>query len=339
MATKAERMWVAGLMFLLLTLCVPQASHAQAKPKRDVTKDQVERPAKKQDPPRTQPQSVPRTPIKKVARTKKPKTSSHQPYRTPQNAYHPTPKKQAEEIYLRVNQLSEVSRTFLHQGGKDTLTINTNSSDWSITGMPSWCRWSRKGSSLILTCIPNSSHDERKDFFLIRSGNKSVPVWVAQAAAPAVGGIESVMVWHNEKSAKMQGFPGIVPTKKALKIMVSGHVEEPLDKTWTAYVAFRHQDGTWAKANTRYLYGKFFQYPHDGELFGYAEFVPGPSRDGSFLATIEIPNEAFDVIRGKTRVFKCVLWLECEGCAVKNTRKPVTISITARNKKGIIKTK
>lgn len=43
-------MWAAGLIALLLTICFPMRVGAQAKPKRDVSKDRVERPKKKSKP-------------------------------------------------------------------------------------------------------------------------------------------------------------------------------------------------------------------------------------------------------------------------------------------------
>ena len=265
------------------------------------------------------------------------------------------------ETFLRVNQLDKIERTYPANGGEETFQVNCNDDDWTVYALPTWCRVRRSGASFTLTCLPNPDHEARKDFFRIRKDDRSVLINVQQDASPGRGGIESYTIWHNERAdipmedpdqayasiatqSGVQGssqgrVTGSFTSQRTLRIKVTGHVMEPLNKKWAVLARFKYPNGTWVKANTNFAYGRNFQGPYEGELFGIADFSPRAKSNGRFEVTIEIPNEAFGLPNDSNYGLKCVLQLLCESCEVKSTTQLPNIFIQARNKKGKIKTR
>ncbi len=354
MANKTGSLWAAGLMALLLTVCFPIAGVAQAKPKRDVTKDKVERPRRNVTAPQrhTQPVTKPQKPVtrateKRTTQTRKQDWEERESTSTPTRE---TPR----ETFLSVNHLDKLERTYPANGCEETFQVSCNDDDWTVYALPTWCRVRRSGAFLTLTCLPNPNHEARKDFFRIRKDDRSVLINVQQDASPGHGGIESYMIWHNvtadiamdnpnrtgsEDDTAYGRVTGILTSKKTLEIKVRGQVMEPMNKRWAVLARFKHPDGTWVKANPNNQYSKYFQSPIDGKLYDWTVFQPQANSNGHFEVTLKIPNEAFGLPKGSQYNLQCVLQLQCESCEVKSTTRLPELTIQVSNKKGKIRTK
>lgn len=361
MANRAGTLWAAGLVAVLLAIAFPTAGLAQAKPKRDVSKDLVKPSKKTMAAPRKnrQPAAKPHKPATRY--TERPTTQAREPATTNRKTTTTPIREMPRETFLRVNQKEELSRTYPAKGEKETFQVNCNDSTWRVYALPAWCSVRRSGAFFTLTCQPNPNHEARKDFFFIRQDDRDVRINVEQEASPGRGGIASYMIWHNVTSDIAMDSPsrtgsgddtrsgtdatsygrvtGIITSKKTLEIKVRGQVMEPMDKRWAVLARFRYPDGTWVKASTGNQYGRYFQSSIDGELYDWAEFQPQASSNGHFEVTLKIPNETFDLPPGSQYDLQCVLQLLCESCEVKSTTRLPELIIQVTNKKGKIKTK
>ena len=361
MASKARRIWAAGLVAMLLTVCIPIAGLAQAKPKRDVTKDQVERPRRRAKLPARSTQSV-TTPAQPARpSTKRRVTQAERPVATREAHTSVAVPQASKETFLRVNQLSQLERKYPADGGEETFQVSCDDTTWIACALPKWCSVRKSGAFFTLTYGANPNHEARKDWFVVRKGELSVRIDVSQAPSPGIGGIESYLMWHNEPvefseesispTASVGGLmgasgeegggrvTGYVTSKHTLVIKAKGHVREPLGKKWAVLARFQYLGGKFVKANTNYKYGQHFLGPYEGELYGLAEFTPRAEDNGYFEVTIQIPNEAFLLPYNCDYDLHCVLSLLCESCVVKSTTRLPDITFQAKSKKGKIKTK
>lgn len=104
--------------------------------------------------------------------------------------------------YLRVNgQYADViNKEVGHAYRFETFTINTDGSSWDILNLPLFCRiQNRTATSLTLQFNENSTYDARKDWFLVKSDNKSVKVNITQKGKPVkvVASITGAEIIHN----------------------------------------------------------------------------------------------------------------------------------------------
>lgn len=339
MANKQHFQWAVLAVALLLALCLPLAASAQSKPKRDVTKDQVTTPRKQKRAPRkvaktdntpakTTTQATPAKPTRRTTSRSKCSTRTS----TPQQEVRP-------ETYLRVNQLTQLTRHYSRKGAEETFEVNTNDKDWEVRELPEWCTTSRMGQRFTLTCQPNPYYEPRSSWFIVRSDDRTrtVLIDITQDARAASGSIGECYIWHNTVSYIQNGTGAPTVSKNTLSVKVTGKVDEPRNKKWYVTLCFRYPNKAWVKANKGYKLCRQYQSTHDGELIGVSYFYP--NQDGTFDTTIWIPNEAFDIPYGRKFELECVLGLQCEGCNVYSGSVLPYLTIKARNKKGKVKTK
>lgn len=268
MASKLHSLWVTLAATLLLTLCLPMAAIAQAKPKRDITRDQV---------------TTPRKSARPAFKAKPTKSQSHTSRVTKPTKSTSTPQQEvSQEPFLRVNQLPRLSRSYEAKGGDETFEVNASSSDWYVNFLPSWCTASRMGSRFTITCQPNPGYEPRSSWFEVRSkdGLQRVHIDVQQEAWAAQGGITTCRLWHNLKWHVNEHTGRFVLSKHTLCVDVSGKVDGPRNGDWYVYVQFRYPDNTWVKCNRAYSLCKYFSNRHDGELLGLSNV--SLKADGTF---------------------------------------------------------
>lgn len=339
-------MWAAGLIAMLLAICFPMRVGAQAKPKRDVSKDRVERPKKKSKPQRhTQPAIIETAPVTSkvdVSPKTKPEKRVTRPKKNPQREKKPSSTTAPVIVgptFLTVNNQKELSRSYSYEGAKEKFEVNCDDSDWIVAALPLWCSAQKSGPFFTLTCHPSRLHEPRKCKFTVRNGSHYAEIEVVQEARPGEGGISSFMMWHNERSYSIQGRSDCILTNRVLKIRVYGTVKEPLDKKWAVVAVFQYPNGEYVKVNTKYPYYKNYGRTDNGQLFGLVDFNPQDYKNGNFDVTIEVPNDAFSLDAGPKYDITCKLMLLCESCDVKLNTKTPQMSFKAWNKKGKVKTR
>lgn len=82
--------------------------------------------------------------------------------------------------------LSKSSLSFTALGGTENVSITTNSSSYTINLLPDWCTVQIYANYFTITCNSNTLSTTRNDYFTVIAGDKSVRVYVSQAA-----GVES----------------------------------------------------------------------------------------------------------------------------------------------------
>jgi hypothetical protein len=78
--------------------------------------------------------------------------------------------------------VSKKAVSFGYYGGKDEITVYSNTENWMIEKFPEWCIASKKNeSSLTIECLNNSAVKQRTGSILIKTGNQTVAVKIDQA--------------------------------------------------------------------------------------------------------------------------------------------------------------
>lgn len=97
------------------------------------------------------------------------------------------PRISAQNIYLYVDSSeSESSSTFDSVGGREIFFVDTNASDYSVSGLPSWCVLENKSrTSFLLVCEANTGA-ARKSTILVTAGPKTVKVTISQVESSGV---------------------------------------------------------------------------------------------------------------------------------------------------------
>lgn len=92
-----------------------------------------------------------------------------------------------QNIYLYVDSnATESSSSFDAAGGREIFFVDTNASDYSVTGLPSWCVLENKSrTSFILVCSANDG-EARSFVFHVTAGSKTVKINVSQAETAGV---------------------------------------------------------------------------------------------------------------------------------------------------------
>lgn len=85
--------------------------------------------------------------------------------------------------FINVNGNSSAAISIVSSGGASTVTISTDASDWSYSGLPSWCSASRSGRKLTIRADKNNSRQTRFDSFTVSTsdGKHTAKVTVTQS--------------------------------------------------------------------------------------------------------------------------------------------------------------
>ncbi|MBA6151526.1 BACON domain-containing protein [Gelidibacter maritimus] len=132
------------------------------------------------------------------------------------------PKKQ--EITLSVSKenirLNEVVKSII-------IDVNTNSSDYQITNLPSWCRVKSKYHNWFsLECEANYNSYSREDWFYVNAGNKSVRINL-----------------HQSGSTKKSSFPVKKRKEKSIKRSLGSFSSLGIQSGEIAYLGLLYESG------------------------------------------------------------------------------------------------
>lgn len=142
--------------------------------------------------------------------------------------------------FLTVDGKTDVTSNYSYSGGTYNYLVKTNSSDYSVTMLPSWCSVSKYADVFTITCDRNNSSSSRSDWFKVSAGDLSVKVHVSQPSDPnAISGeIENVWVDYNA----VQQY-GLLFTK-GMNIHIKFSTHNLLNEKCSACAFFYAQDGT-----------------------------------------------------------------------------------------------
>lgn len=77
--------------------------------------------------------------------------------------------------------LSKETLNFPSSGGSERISVNTNSSSYSVSLLPSWCTIQKFADYFVLNCMSSVSNTIRTDYFAVTAGNKTLRVYISQA--------------------------------------------------------------------------------------------------------------------------------------------------------------
>lgn len=167
-----------NVLYLILFFCLfPHYANAQAKPKRDISKDKSVIVAKKQKKTTKKRQLLQREKENIINRNtkqdivnRKTKSSSFDAQTT---------------SFLTVDKENiSLSRILKPNKSEISFDVNTDRKNWFIKDLPSWCRVRKHLDFFILEYEANPLPDERRDKFVVKCNNNEVTVNLIQPGRP-----------------------------------------------------------------------------------------------------------------------------------------------------------
>lgn len=305
------------IVLCAMLVCTFDVANAQSKPKRDVSKDKsVIAAQRKVQTKKTTPKQ--QTQAKKIRKA----------YVTP-----PQTKKQA--TYLRVNQLTSVSKNVSSQAGSETFTVNTDGKEWSVVALPFWCNVTRYSDRFVLSYNSNPSYDTRSDWFKVKCDNQEVRIDIKQEGAPVniTSNFNYAYLQHNTdwsgdwslavRKTKWLGINANVTIKgaKGLKCLVVAFVADEYGKNIKAASSFPS-------------YG----LPSSNDVYAATEVIPQSDDAQTFYVNLRLPNNAMRLLKKKNKL-RCYLAVYCTKTSTYVSGANYTLRFNAKSKKGKVTTK
>lgn len=154
------------------------AIYAQSKPKRDISKDKsiVVSRHKKTSKQKRMPKRKTSLMIAKN-KEQKGKTNSS----ITKKEYTPVV---SEATYLRINQLTSITKTLDAKGGTISFDVITDGENWTINSLPIWCSVSKYSKKFVVNYEANPTHEDRTDWIDVKCDGKQVRIYMSQQGMP-----------------------------------------------------------------------------------------------------------------------------------------------------------
>ncbi len=301
---------------------MPSLANAQAKPKRDTSKDKSVLAAKKQKEgtERKEVASVERKSNLRKAVVGKRKAS----YKRKHNVA-----RSYSASYLTVNRQSvSLSSTLSQNGGKMTFDVNTDGKEWTVIGLPHWCKMTRYSNYFLLEYEENIFHDERKDWFFVKCDSKEVCVNLFQPATPYefAANIGNAYLKHNVYSSSLS----CLCLEIHANITIAGAAGEKCSVD--AFVV----DGKGHSVSAKSDYPSYRLSNSNPSICSSAKIIPSTNKPQSYDVVWFIPNNALDLQKKKNELYcKVMLWHQKKGYLSDSFR---LVYFKAKSQKGIVTT-
>lgn len=302
-------------ILFIVVLVAPAIANAQSKPKLVVSKDRTVNVTKQQKQ------------TKKANPQKRRQVTARKPQRRP------TVESPQYASFLRVDQQSSVTINDVNSyGGKETFSVSTDGKEWSVVGLPSWCRVTQKDiDSFVLSCDANTSHDDRSDSFKVISDNQEVRVDIKQNGAPLH--ITANFYWgylhHNEK----RDFEG-GDDSPYLRINTDVTIKGAKGQKCLVCAFISDENDHSVKAS----YGYTNYSISSNNVYAAKEVTPTSDEEQSFDVDIYLPNNAMKLLKKRNKL-RCHLALYCVKTAKYINGADYTLNFRAYNKKSKVTTK
>ena len=310
--------WLFCMVCSLFILSImPGIVYAQSKPKRDVSKDTK--------------LNVPKLPSVSSKDTKLnvPKLPSVSPKKQTNNRQRKFRRKNNKSdkdktTYLIVNGYSSELKEALpyHAGGK-YLSVQTDGKTWNIDMLPYWCKTTKDSNGFLLEYRANPLRGERNGFFVLRSNNYVVHIYLKQAGRPNLN--VQILDEKMEHNVYRSGYPGRCVVISA-KILITGGYGTVFQLVSSLY----DYKGEYVQAKKGYrsFSNSNYKFTKQSEDFF-------PQSDAPFTFNVEwvIPNDALKLKPKKT----CI---RCDLKILKSVRNDnvecasASIYIFTKRKKG-----
>lgn len=304
------------LYITILLISLPQITLAQTKPKRDTSRDRSVIVAKQK-----KEQTQKRTSL--IAEQKRKQTKSRNGNR----------KRRKTQVihaasYLKVNQLTSLSKVLGADGGTVSFDVVTDGKDWSIGNLPYWCKVTKYSSWFVVTYAPNPQHEERQDWFDVRCDNQQVRINISQRGTPIKfqAKFNYAYLLHNKKLPSVGNCLEITSN-----VSISGAAGQ---KCWV--VAFiLDENGNNVKAKNGYYN---YTLPQSNGVYVAGEVIPSTDDDETFTIVSYIPNNVMNLLPGKSKL-QCRLGIYCVKTEEYARDAVRTVKFRAKSKRGVVTTR
>jgi tetratricopeptide (TPR) repeat protein len=104
----------------------------------------------------------------------------------PKDAYAKTQLEICEIALTPTLSVSKESLSFTSSGGNENITVTTNASSYSVSGLPAWCTVQKYEGYFVVTCQANTSTATRTGVLTVTAGEKTSQINISQAGVVAV---------------------------------------------------------------------------------------------------------------------------------------------------------
>ena len=314
-----------NIWYLILIFCLmPSLVYAQAKPKRDTSKDKSVILLKKQK----EETGSKVIPVERNANYRKVHVAK-QSKRKASNKRRHTAARKYSASYLTVNRQSlSLSSILAQNGGRLTFDVNTDGKKWVIISLPSWCKVIKYSNCFMLEYGENSSRDERKDWFVVKCDSKEVRVNLSQPAMPYefAANIYVAYIKHNVYSSSL----GCLCMEIHATVTITGAVGEPCSVD--AYIV--DKKGLYVTAKTGY--SSYMLSSSNSIVCSSAKVIPSTNKTQSYDVVCLLPNNALDLRKKKNELCcKVMFWHYGKGYLTDVT---YPIYFKAKSKHGTVTT-
>lgn len=310
------------ILFLVGLICAPCYTYAQSKPKRDTSKDRSVVIAK-------QKAEAQQKAAARAAENKRKQAAAAEAQRRRKAQTAQVPK---VATYLRVNQLTAVSKVVGSYSGSETFTVNTDGKEWSVLYVPTWCKVTKYSNYFVLSFNGNMSHDDRSDWFMVKCDNQEVRVDIKQNGTPL--NISSRFNYAN-LTHNVYGSSTGLSGKQCLKINANVTIEGAKGQKNLVVAFIKDEYNNSIKASSGF---SDFGLQSSNDLYVATEITPTSDNAQSYNVTLYLPNNAMRLWKKKNKL-RCQLAVYCVKTSSYISGANYTLSFKAKSKKGKVTTK
>ena len=193
--------------------------------------------------------------------------------------------------------------------------------------LPSWCRVTSKNSGSFTVYIDsNALHEDRSDWFSVKSDSKEVKVYLKQSGKP----VSITASYYSGYLTHGYYLNGVEYMKVNATLRVSGAKNLRL----LAVATVQNEYG-----NSVYAASGYSNYAlNDGTFYAASELTPTSDDYSSYNVTVYVPNNALRLYNKKNKL-TCRLSLYCEKTGEFVTNASYTLYFNAKYKNGTVTTK
>lgn len=303
-----------GIIFLFLFL--PQITFAQSKPKRDTSKDKSVIVAKQK-----KEQAHKRATLIAEQKKKQVKSKSLSKRRRTTPVAHTA-------TYLRVNQLTSLSKVLDSKGGRVSFDITTDGKNWTINNLPYWCHVTKYSNWFVVAYDANTKHEDRQSWLDVKCDNQLVRINISQQGFPINidAKFNYAYLLHDQYVSSLGNCMKITS-----EVTISGAAGQ---KCWVeAFII--DEDGYNVKAKNGH---QNYALPYSNNLYVASEVVPSTDNAETFKIVSYIPNNAMNLLK-KNNKLQCKLVVYCVKTNEYASGATYTMKFKAKYKHGVITTK
>lgn len=303
-----------GILLLIFAFlfCYPHVSSAQSKPKRDVSKDRnvtVQSKSKGKS----------KTTVRIAEKKKVPLISKKVNEKVAQTPVHAT--------YLKVNQLSSITKTLSSNEGIETFNISTDGQKWFVDGLPSWCHVRCDSVSFVLSYESNNSFEVREDWFVVKCDDQEVVIEIKQDRAPLIisSTINSASLHHNTKKKDTDK-----KKSKTNYLRINANVTIKGAEGQKCLIEARVTDNFFMTIKADPSYG----LNPLNDVYATTEVIPKSNDAETFDVILELPNNAM-ILSNSNHKLRCNLAVYCPKTSsyISDTNYSLLFNAKANNNK------